>query len=236
MAVVNRESLSDQAARLLLARIEDGEWTVGQKLPGETTLAPQLGVGRSTVREAIRQLAGQGVLASRQGAGVFLLARAPVDDWESRILKANIASILEARLAIESEASSLAAQRHTHEDLEAIRVALARRRADRVSIAARVDADTAFHRSIVAAGRNEILVELFDTFAERSRDAMIQMLEFNGEAPTARDDAVHEDIVDAITKRDATSASELSRAHLLALRDGALQEELRDGRADADSG
>jgi DNA-binding FadR family transcriptional regulator len=79
MTTVHRESLSDQVARLLLNRIQAGEWEVGQKLPGETTLAPQVGVGRSTMREAIRQLAGQGVLVSRQGSGVFLNALAPTD-------------------------------------------------------------------------------------------------------------------------------------------------------------
>ncbi|HZU93959.1 MAG TPA: GntR family transcriptional regulator, partial [Microbacterium sp.] len=58
MAQIQRTPLADQAADLLLGRIRAGEWQLGQKLPGETTLGPQLGVGRSTVREAIRQLAG----------------------------------------------------------------------------------------------------------------------------------------------------------------------------------
>ncbi|MCF8607948.1 GntR family transcriptional regulator, partial [Gordonia sp. HY442] len=48
---VQRVPLADQAAAVLLDRIRGGEWKLGAKLPGETTLAPQLGVGRSTVRE-----------------------------------------------------------------------------------------------------------------------------------------------------------------------------------------
>lgn len=220
MTTVNRESLSDQAARLLLQRIQSFEWKIGQKLPGETTLAPQLGVGRSTMREAIRQLAGQGVLVSRQGSGVFVNALAPTEPWLSLVTRTTIASILEARIAIEGEAASLAAQRHSSEDLLVIQAALARRDAERVVIDTRVDTDTAFHRSIVAASHNEILTELFDTFAARSRDAMIQMLELNGEPATDSDQLVHENIVHAIARRDATAAFELSRTHLLALRDG----------------
>jgi DNA-binding FadR family transcriptional regulator len=220
MTTVHRESLSDQVARLLLNRIQAGEWEVGQKLPGETTLAPQLGVGRSTMREAIRQLAGQGVLVSRQGSGVFLNALAPTDGWESLVTRTAIASILEARIAIECEAASLAALRHSSEDLVAIRAALARRDAERTAIDVRVDADTAFHRSIIAASHNEVLTELFDTFAARSRDAMIQMLELNGEPGTESDQRVHEEIVHAISSRDSTAAFDLSRTHLLALRDG----------------
>ena len=55
MAQVRRTPLAEQAADLLLERIRGGEWALGAKLPGESTLGPQLGVGRSTVREAIRQ-------------------------------------------------------------------------------------------------------------------------------------------------------------------------------------
>lgn len=220
MSSVHRESLSDQVARLLLERIQAGEWEVGQKLPGETTLGPQLGVGRSTVREAIRQLCGQGVLLTRQGAGVFLHAINPAEDWDAMVKRTNITSILEARIAIECEGAALAADRHTQEDMLAIRTALALRDADRNTIEVRVDTDTAFHRSIVAASHNEVLIELFDNFAERSRDAMIQMLEINNEPGTEHDQLTHQAIVEAIATRDARAASEISRTHLIALRDG----------------
>src|SRR3954468_4997775 len=113
MAQVHRAPLADQAADLLYARIRAGEWALGQKLPGETTLAPQLGVGRSTIREAIRQLAGRGVLATRQGAGVFVVATEVSEDWSQRVRRADILSVIEARLAIEVEASRLAAERRT---------------------------------------------------------------------------------------------------------------------------
>lgn len=218
MTSVYREPLSEQAARLLLDRIQAGEWEVGQKLPGETTLAPQLGVGRSTVREAIRQLAGRGILISRQGAGVFVHALTPNDDWDSLVTRATIASILEARSAIECEAAGLAAGRRTANDLRVMRAALARRDTERAAIGARVDADTAFHRSVVLASQNEVLVELFDTFAVRSREAMVRMLELSREPGTDEDQQIHADIVDAIEAGDSTAASELSRSHLESLR------------------
>ncbi len=218
MNSVHRESLAEQAARLLLDRIQSGEWAVGQKLPGETTLAPQLGVGRSTVREAIRELAGRGVLTSRQGSGVFVHALAPVDDWDALVTRATIASILEARIAIECEAAALAAERRTEHDLTVVRAALALRGAERGSIGIRVDTDTAFHRSIVVASHNDILTDLFDTFAVRSREAMVQMLELSRAPATDEDQRIHADIVDALEARDATAAKELSRSHLESLR------------------
>ncbi|MFB9834613.1 winged helix-turn-helix domain-containing protein [Actinoallomurus acaciae] len=65
---------AEQAVEVILARVATGEWALGHRLPGGTALAAELGVGRSTVREAIRELAGPGILQARQGAGGFVLS------------------------------------------------------------------------------------------------------------------------------------------------------------------
>ena len=219
MPQVKRAPLADQAAELLLERIRAGEWKLGEKLPGETTLAPQLGVGRSTVREAIRQLAGRGVLASRQGAGVFVTALDAPEDWDAVLRRSDIATVIEARIAIESEAAALAAARRTPADLRAIRRALACRSEHRSEIESHVDTDTEFHRAIVAAAHNPILLELFDGFTPRLRAAMIEMLRlrkrFGGEA----DHDTHVELADAIAGRDGAAAAALSRAHLRSMQE-----------------
>ncbi|MFJ2505114.1 FadR/GntR family transcriptional regulator [Microbacterium sp. NPDC087592] len=219
MAQVKRAPLADQAAELLLERIRGGEWTLGEKLPGETTLAPQLGVGRSTVREAIRQLAGRGVLASRQGSGVFVTALDAPEDWDSVLRRAGVVAVIEARVAIETEAAALAASRRTPADLRAIRRALAGRAAHRSDIESHVDADTVFHRSIVAAAHNPVLLDLFDSFTPRLREAMVEMLRIRRVFGGDEDHDAHAVLARAIADRDAKGAADLSRAHLLTLRD-----------------
>ncbi|MEV8511529.1 FadR/GntR family transcriptional regulator [Dactylosporangium sp. NPDC051484] len=220
MAQVRRMPLADQAAELLLERIRSGEWRLGGKLPGETTLAPQLGVGRSTVREAIRQLVGRGVLASRQGAGVFVTSLDPPEDWDAVLRRADILSVIEARIAIETEAAALAAHRRTPADLRAIRRALADREARRSDIEDHVDADMSFHRSVVAAAHNAILTELFDGFTPRLRQAMVEMLRIHAEFGSDADHDAHARLADAIAGRDAVAAADRSRAHLLSLTEG----------------
>lgn len=217
MAQVTRMPLADQAAGLLLDRIRSGEWALGEKLPGETTLAPQLGVGRSTVREAIRQLAGRGVLASRQGAGVFVTALDVPDDWAQVLRRADILAVIEARTAIEGEAATLAAARRTPTDLRAIRAALAHRAEHRADLARLVDADTAFHRTVVVAAHNPILLELFDSFTPRLREAMIDMLRLQGSHGGDADHDAHAALAEALAVRDAEAAGALSRAHLSSL-------------------
>lgn len=217
MEQVRREPLANRAAALLLDRIQTGEWPLGAKLPGETTLAPQLGVGRSTVREAIRQLAGRGVLTTRQGAGVFVTALDAPPEWDAVLRSAGIVAVLQARLAVESEASAIAAAQRTPADMRAIRRALKDRDANRDEIEAHVDTDTAFHRAVVAASHNPVLLDLFDSFVPRSRQAMMEMLRIRRSFGDVADQDVHADLSNAVANRDAAAARRLTRDHLEAL-------------------
>ncbi len=216
---VRRHPLAAQAAELLLTRIRAGEWPLGHRLPGETTLAAQLGVGRSTLREAIRELAGKGVLDSRQGAGVFVTALDVPEEWDAVLRRATIASVIEARIAIEAEAAALAARRRTPADLRAIRRALAARAAHGESAPEHVDADMAFHRAVIVAAHNDVLTQLFDSFLPRLRLAMIDMLKIRPVPSESADHAAHERLADAIAARDPAAAAEHSRAHLTTLRE-----------------
>ncbi|NDK71226.1 FadR family transcriptional regulator [Rhodococcus qingshengii] len=214
--IVERRLLTDQAAELLRARIVSGEWEVGAKLPGETTLAAQLGIGRSTIREAVRSLAGLGMLESRQGAGVFLRSTTPPDQWP-RVLEAEaILHVVEVRNAVEIEAARLAAQRRDAVDVAALRQALdGRTAAAHSGDAAFVDADIAVHRAVVDAAHNPVLSELFETFVPRLRAALIELIAVLDLHPHSQPDAdEHRMLVDAIEAGDAEAAVRISRAHL----------------------
>ncbi|WKG06339.1 FadR/GntR family transcriptional regulator [Mycolicibacterium sp. HK-90] len=216
---VQRHPLAAQTAQLLLTRIRQGEWALGHRLPGETTLAAQLGVGRSTLREAIRELSGKGVLESRQGAGVFVTALDAAEDWDTVLRRATIVSVIEARIAIEAEAAALAAGRRTPADLRAIRRTLAARGVMGQSVPDHVDADMAFHRAVIAAAHNEVLIQLFDAFLPRLRLAMIDMLKIRPIASEPCDHALHEQLAEAIVARDPEAAAAASRTHLSSLKE-----------------
>src|SRR5689334_2962262 len=126
---VRPSPLVEQAAERLRAQITSGHWPVGTKLPGETTLAKELGVGRSTVRDALRALAGAGLVQPGQGAGVFVTATRAVADWPTRLRRAAVTDVYEVRMAVEVHAARLAARRRTPEDVAAMELALEGRRA-----------------------------------------------------------------------------------------------------------
>ncbi|MCC2032612.1 FadR/GntR family transcriptional regulator [Microbacterium allomyrinae] len=219
MTIVRRESLAEQAAELLLVRIRAGEWGIGGKLPGETTLAPQLGVGRSSAREAIRILAGRGVLSTRQGAGVFVIATDISESWKVIVQRADIVAVIEARTAIEVEAAVLAAERRTSTELKDVRRALEERDRHRADIPEHVGTDMAFHRAIVLAAHSPVLLELFDGFASRSRQAMIDMLQVRGRHGDEVDQDIHGRIYEAIASHDAETSAALTRGHLNTLKE-----------------
>ncbi|WP_067571038.1 FadR/GntR family transcriptional regulator [Nocardia acidivorans] len=218
MSQVQRHPLAAQAAEVLLERLRAGEWELGHRLPGETTLAAQLGVGRSTLREAIRELAGKGVLESRQGAGVFVTALEVAEDWNAVLRRSDIAAVIEARTAIEAEAAALAADRRTPADLRNILRALTARAEAGDSVEALVDADTAFHRTVIVAAHNDILLEMFNAFVPRLRRAMVEMLRIKPIAHPAADQHAHEDLYVAIRARKPEAATTASRVHLTALK------------------
>ena len=193
--------LVEQAAAQLREQIVGGAWPVGTKLPGETTLAASLGVGRSTVREAIRALAGEGLLQPRQGAGVFVLATEPKADFGDHLRKAAIADVYEVRMMIETRAARLAAERRTAADVAALETALDRRtRAARRSDAEFIDADIALHAAVVAAAGNPVLTALFEQFVPALRAGLTEIVRASGRADENLGHTAHAALVAAVAE------------------------------------
>lgn len=87
-----------------------------------------------------------------------------------------------------------------------------------------VDADMVLHRTVVAAAHNNVLLELFDGFVPRVRQAMIDMLVLQSAGTpcdldaSGDDQEAHAELVQAITDREPATAAQLSRTHLTALK------------------
>jgi DNA-binding FadR family transcriptional regulator len=209
--------LVDQATRSLREQITGGAWAVGSKLPGEVALARTLGVGRSTIREALRALAGAGLVQARQGSGVFVIATSPTLDWSARLVQSAITDVYEVRLIIEVAAAELAAQRRTADDLTALRTALTHRReAAAAGDAAFVSADIALHATVVAAAHNPVLTSLFEEFRPALHQRLLDLVTLLGlrAAEANPGHAGHAALVDAVTEGDARAAGEVLRAEL----------------------
>jgi DNA-binding FadR family transcriptional regulator len=194
-----------QVERLLRELVHAGRWRVGDRLPNEVDLARELGVGRSSVREAVRLLARDGVLDVRHGAGTFVADAAAPADVTTMLRRARLREVYEVRRALEVEAARLAARRARPEDVRGLRATLARRQAlaggDPVPF---VDADLQFHRAVVELAGNPLLADLFTSVLPVLREALVELERHETRRPDTSD--AHERLVGALARGDVAGA------------------------------
>lgn len=231
-----RTSLVDDVIEQVEALIADGEWPVGARIPPEPVLVEQLGVGRNTVREAVRALTHTGMLEPRPGDGTYVRADSGFGAAVQRRLHRSTAlEAYEVRASLERDAARYAAQRRTPEDVAALRAALTVREhawdADGGDDSAFVEADMAFHRAVAAAAGNSVLAELYDQFSDSLRVTLSSVTSAPLPDAVRRQVAEHAAIVDAIEAQDTAAAEQAALDHLSAAMDA-----LRDLQASDTSG
>lgn len=209
-----REALVPQIIEQLRAQISSGEWPVGTRIPTEPDLVAALGVGRNTVREAVRALVHAGVLERRQGSGTYVTARHELTGVVTkRLVGAELAEAIEVRRAFEVEAARLAAARRTVRDIAALDSALAEREAawERGDVASFVEADANLHMVIVNTAHNSMLSELYASF----HGALLASLRGSiGPELTPESYVDHAELVEAIRAGDSARAATAAGAFL----------------------
>ena len=186
----------------LRARIVDGRLRSGARV-GQGELADALGISRGSVREALRRLAGDGLVVFEVNRGFFV-----ADVGPERVLER-----LEARLLLEPGIARLAAERRNDDDLDALRRAVAAELSARTAAAAH-DASRAFHAAVVAATHNEAMTRIFDSLW--IADVGRRLLASRRSQPDWQDADVaeHETLLAAIETRNGALADALMRAHV----------------------
>lgn len=161
---IQKRSLAEEMAGLLRKQIQEGKLQKGEKLPTEPELMKLFGVGRSTVREAVKMLVNMGFLSVQQGRGTFVENVTDANDpFHLRLKRADIQELREVRDIMEAPIARLAAQRKTEADMEDMRRHVHERgmAAKDGRIGPCLAADIRFHNSVARATHNEILSELY---------------------------------------------------------------------------
>jgi GntR family transcriptional regulator, transcriptional repressor for pyruvate dehydrogenase complex len=212
---LRRSPLADLAVSQLRDQVLSGQWPVGSRLPAETELAQRLEVGRSTVREAVRALVHAGLLETRQGSGTYVRSVTPEAGWEPTLRRAAVLDAYEVRQALEVQAARLAAVRRTPADLLELRERLAEREQARArgQDASFVEADLAFHRSVIAAAHNPLLAEMFDSFGTVLKEALAAVIS-DSEIANLSADPMHARLAEAIEAGDVAAAEQATHDHL----------------------
>ncbi|WP_296278036.1 transcriptional regulator LldR [uncultured Acinetobacter sp.] len=219
--------VSDKVVQNLRMLIEEKNMQVGERLPAERKLCEQLGVSRSSLREAISQLTSMGMLVSKVGAGTFL-QQLPVN-WSKYQIVEPLSNLIdedpayrfdvqEARTILEGGSAWYAAKRATKEDIEKIRYYY-----DQITYFQSLGdddqaskADAKFHLSIAEASHNLVLIQMMR--------GLFDLLQFNvvlGRrkvySEARRFDQLHDQhfqVMDAIERHDPDAARDAVCGHI----------------------
>lgn len=222
-ASMRRANIHDHIVDALGVRIVNGDFGCGAVLPNEPTLASELGVSRNALREAIKVLASKGLVEVRQKTGTKVRAR---EDWnlldrevlgwmtQSGQELHHAMGLVEFRLIFEPKASYLAAIRATAEERQAILSAC-----DDLegcigqSLDVMSDIDQRFHRAILRASKNDVLMHLGSVLASLMK---IQVVATSQEKAEFKIGIIqHRTLAIAIFECNATAAEEASRRLVL---------------------
>jgi DNA-binding FadR family transcriptional regulator len=174
--MIVKKSLADEVATRIAQQISSGHYKVNEKLPIEPELMKNFGVGRSTVREAIKSLVNSGLLRVQQGIGTFVEqstnSREPI---QQRLKRADMHEIDEIRQLFEMKIAEKAALNRTDQDIEIIRQHLANRKqaAKDGLIQDCIEADINFHTAIADASKNKILADMYRIVAVHLKNSFI---------------------------------------------------------------
>jgi GntR family transcriptional repressor for pyruvate dehydrogenase complex len=215
-APVRRHRLVDQVVDEIDGWLRGGRLAIGSRLPSEQELMAHFGVGRTTIREAIRVFSHARVLEVRQGDGTYVraLERPPAATLVEPLQGAHALQVFEVRRALELEAVRLAAERRDPSDLRSLRALVGRLRAS-LAADSRADflaADIELHMAVARSAKNPVLLDFYRSFASALQEAIGQVLLLPGamEACLTR----HERTLAAIDRRDAAEAQALTARHL----------------------
>lgn len=182
--MARKPKISQEISKQLIEMIKSDEFPPGSKLPSEMELTKRFAVSRASIREALSVLNAMGIISSHQGGGSFveefdvssLIAPLQIQSADVKQIK----HLFEIRIILETEAAYLAALRRTPEDLKRMHKALKSLENDFSADDKTGDeADFSFHRELIRAAHNPIMVYTMDTLSNFYRQVLAITLKQN---------------------------------------------------------
>lgn len=214
---VAKQGVAEQVTQRVLALIQSGVLKPGDRLPAERELAVQLGVGRPSLREALRALSLLGVLDIRQGDGVRVAALSP-----ERLLQPlhflvsleadNLDMLFEARAVLEAGLTRLATEHLSETDLEQLKRYVDQGETVLNDPEAFLELDVAFHKVITEAAGNTLLRQIVQSLGVLTRASRSLTVNLPGVRGRSHED--HTAIYQALFARDAEAAGCAMQRHL----------------------
>jgi GntR family transcriptional repressor for pyruvate dehydrogenase complex len=213
---VSRQKTYELVAERLLALISSRRLGPGDAIPSERELVQLYGVGRSSVREALRMLESKGVIRSG-GNGSFTVADfgnalGNSLDFLLAVEEADHVELFEVRRILEGEAAALAASRRLDPEVKKMATEIEAMEAGLDSQEAFITADLRFHLFVAEASRNRLIAHLMDAIRALLQRSLMSSYDIPGSPQGAIE--MHRLIVEAIADRRPEEARQLMQEHV----------------------
>jgi len=220
MERIGRNKISDQIINQILLSIRKGELKVGDRLPSEAELTEQLGVGRSSLREALRALSMVGIINVRHGKGAYVNAD-PESlalyslEWKDIKKQQKVQEIIEARMHLEQVIVQLVIEKADEEDFRELRDRLKYMQSLRNEREAYIQADLAFHFALAKASHNSLMLSFYYNIRHIMRTWLERTMPQIYQQDRDITEQQHSDLLQAIEARDLAKAQTVIRQHIL---------------------
>ena len=207
--------LAEQVQEQIYQYILNTPIAIGAKLPNEFELGEKFGVGRSTIREAVKLLISRGILEVRRGSGTYVVSTTPMDldplglgAVEDKMALAM--DLVNVRMILEPGIAEMAALNATARDVERLRELCAVIEQKIETGENYIEEDIAFHTAVAKCSGNmvvEQLVPIIDT-------AVMMFVNVTHRKLTQETIMTHRAVTDAIAERDPMGAKSAMMMHM----------------------
>jgi len=218
---VHIEKVTDKIVDQLEQLITDGKLASGDRLPSERQLIDMLGVGRSSLREALNKLETMGYVEIKKRKGIFVKSINSTFQLDplKRMMqgdKQKIVQLYEVRSDIEQASAYAAALERDEKDLTEIQKCIEDFQSNAGQIDFKWELDQAFHLAIARASHNFFRIHVIMSIFDFSKEFIQPIIE--GFAETEENAAIiaqqHRSLFKAIEEKDADRAREKMKEHL----------------------
>ena len=207
------KSLGEVTSEKIIKLIVNNNLKIGDKLPNEYELADKLGVGRSTIREAIKALVSRNILEIKRGSGTFIRCGVADDPLGLIFIKDKLklaVDLLEIRFMIEPKIASLAAINATKEDIEEMSKLCNEVEKLILNGIPHMEKDIEFHTAIARSSKNLVTTNLVPII-NKSISVLIDITNTQLKNETIE---THKEILNAIKNKNANEAHDAMLLHL----------------------
>lgn len=216
---MKKVSLIEQCIGAIKKDILSGKYKVGDKYLSESELCTELGVSRTTVREALRSMQAIGFLELKPGKGAFVGICDKSQISQSAVGRIftkedDFLELTEVRMGIEPTAAKYAAERAAEDEVFMLYGILSvfEKTYKSGDIMGMIEADEKLHNYIAACAHNDIYVKLYAQLSEVSKECKSKLFSVDNNGKPAVNE--HREIVDAIAEHDCEKAQIAMEKHI----------------------